>query len=140
MFLGKIGEVDEVYLNGFKIGQTGNPPPKYINMMNTERVYYLPSYLIKKVNTLEIRVYTKYVVNKGLKQSVIKFGPYNVLSSRSDFESNVLNAIRLVTPLLGFFVLSLGIAWLFIQRLFLIDHIILIFMGIAYFITLIRLD
>lgn len=42
LFLGTIDDVDEVYLNGHKIGFSGTFPPKYHTAYNAFRNYYLP--------------------------------------------------------------------------------------------------
>ena len=40
--MGYIDDVDEVYLNGNKIGSTGSFPPNYNTAYNAERIYYIP--------------------------------------------------------------------------------------------------
>jgi hypothetical protein len=40
--LGYIDDVDEVYVNGFKIGSTGSFPPRYETAYNAHRMYYMP--------------------------------------------------------------------------------------------------
>jgi sialate O-acetylesterase len=40
--LGYIDDVDEVYVNGFKIGSTGSFPPGYETAYNAHRMYYMP--------------------------------------------------------------------------------------------------
>ncbi len=41
--MGYIDDVDEVYLNGNKIGSTGSFPPNYNTAYNAERIYYIPA-------------------------------------------------------------------------------------------------
>jgi hypothetical protein len=56
--LGKIDDVDEVYLNGQLVGKTGGFPPDYYTAWNYSRRYHLPSeYLKKGKNVLAVRVY-----------------------------------------------------------------------------------
>lgn len=57
--LGYIDDVDEVYLNGHKIGSTGSFPPDYITAYNAERIYYLPEELIRfeGTNVIAVKVY-----------------------------------------------------------------------------------
>ncbi|HEX2395774.1 MAG TPA: beta galactosidase jelly roll domain-containing protein [Bacteroidales bacterium] len=57
--LGYIDDVDEVYLNGRKIGSTGGFPPNYFTAYNAERIYYLPEDLIRfdGVNVIAVKVY-----------------------------------------------------------------------------------
>jgi hypothetical protein len=57
--LGKIDDVDEVYLNGHFIGSTGGFPPDYFSAYNYHRRYLLPAEHIKKngKNVIAVRVY-----------------------------------------------------------------------------------
>jgi len=51
--------VDEVFINGVKIGHKGSFPPVYWTAYNAERRYLIPSELIKfdQTNTIAVRVY-----------------------------------------------------------------------------------
>ena len=57
--LGYIDDVDKVYINGWKIGQTGMFPPEYTTAHNAKRIYSIPG----KINcedkniTIAIRVF-----------------------------------------------------------------------------------
>jgi hypothetical protein len=57
--LGKIDDVDEVYMNGHLIGSTGTFPPNYRQAHNVERKYQVPKDLIytNKPNIIAVRVY-----------------------------------------------------------------------------------
>jgi sialate O-acetylesterase len=57
--LGYIDDVDEVYINGIKIGQTGSFPPDFATAYNSFRKYQLPFNAIKigENNTIALRVY-----------------------------------------------------------------------------------
>ena len=58
LFLGRIDDVDEVYINGRKIGQTGDFFPHYQSAFDTERRYRVPvSLLMKTGNVIAVRVY-----------------------------------------------------------------------------------
>jgi len=61
LMLGKIDDTDEVYLNGTKIGSTGNLTDadrhSGVNYYNENRGYYFPASLLKKENVLAVRVY-----------------------------------------------------------------------------------
>jgi sialate O-acetylesterase len=66
MILGQIDDLDEAYLNGQRIGgmgdlenPNGNPG---VNFYREPRGYYFPSSLLKKTNTLAIRVYDQQLV------------------------------------------------------------------------------
>ena len=54
--LGYIDDVDEVYINGKKIGSTGTFPPRYTTAFNAQRVYAIPSMFIHKNKTMTIAV------------------------------------------------------------------------------------
>jgi sialate O-acetylesterase len=55
--LGNIDDVDEVFLNGFKIGKTGNFPPKFETAYQANRFYNIPTQYLRQSNTLAVRVY-----------------------------------------------------------------------------------
>lgn len=57
--LGKIDDVDEVYVNGHFIGRTGGFPPEYYTAYNYHRRYFLPLEQLNNggKNVIAIRVY-----------------------------------------------------------------------------------
>lgn len=55
--LGTIDDADESYFNGEKIGATGKFPPNDQSAWDVERNYLIPKSLVKKENTIAIRVY-----------------------------------------------------------------------------------
>ncbi len=57
--LGKIDDVDEVYLNGHLIGATGSFPPDYFSAYNYHRRYLIPLEHVNKSgkNVIAVRVY-----------------------------------------------------------------------------------
>ena len=57
--LGYIDDIDEVFVNGQKIGQSGSFPPNYSTAYNALRKYSLPHQLLNfgKKNVIAIRVY-----------------------------------------------------------------------------------
>jgi len=58
LLLGKIDDVDEVYINGTKVGHSGSFFPNYKTAYDQDRRYYLPSGLLKPTgNVIAIRVY-----------------------------------------------------------------------------------
>jgi sialate O-acetylesterase len=59
LVLGRIDDVDEVYVNGKRVGGTGHFPPNYVSAWNLDRVYALqPGVLHKgKDNVVAVRVY-----------------------------------------------------------------------------------
>lgn len=59
LMLGEIDDVDEVFVNGKRIGGTGQFPPDYVTAWNMDRVYPLPDGLLEndRENVIAIRVY-----------------------------------------------------------------------------------
>ncbi len=58
LFLGYIDDVDEVFINGIKIGQSGGFFPNYQTAYNVERQYFIPKDLLKTTgNVIAVRVY-----------------------------------------------------------------------------------
>jgi GH15 family glucan-1,4-alpha-glucosidase len=57
LFLGKIDDTDEAYLNGVKIGFSGTFPPNPVTAWNEQRAYKIPPGILKKENVIAIRVY-----------------------------------------------------------------------------------
>ncbi len=57
--LGRIDDVDEVFINGNRVGSTGGFPPDYYTAVSVNRVYVIPTeYLQKgKKNIIAVRVY-----------------------------------------------------------------------------------
>lgn len=61
--LGRIDDVDEVYLNGEKIGFSGQFPPNYKTAWDQVRIYKLPANLLKPAenNLIAIRIYDYHI-------------------------------------------------------------------------------
>lgn len=59
LFLGYIDDVDEVYLNGHKVGGSGSFPPRYQTAYNAFRRYHIPKEYIDFTgkNVIAVRVY-----------------------------------------------------------------------------------
>ncbi len=57
--LGRIDDVDETFLNGKRIGQTGSFEPDYETKYSEERLYYMPENLLRinEENVIAVRVY-----------------------------------------------------------------------------------
>jgi hypothetical protein len=62
LVLGRIDDVDIVYLNGKEIGSSGNFPPDYETAYNKTRKYILPAEYLKKdvENVIAVRVFDSY--------------------------------------------------------------------------------
>lgn len=59
IMLGYIDDVDEVFINGVKIGGKGTFPPNFWTAYNAERKYYIPENVLRfdKPNVIAVRVY-----------------------------------------------------------------------------------
>lgn len=59
LLLGRIDDVDEVYLNGVLIGSKGSFPPHFSTAYDQERRYFIPKNLLKQGgdNVIAVRVY-----------------------------------------------------------------------------------
>lgn len=57
LFLGRIDDVDETFLNGVKIGSSGTFPPNPLTAWNDQRGYKIPKEILKNENVIAIRVY-----------------------------------------------------------------------------------
>jgi beta-galactosidase/beta-glucuronidase len=55
--LGNIDDVDEVFVNGKRIGQSGSFPPRYATAYNSNRLYNIPSAILHENNVIAVRVY-----------------------------------------------------------------------------------
>ena len=55
--LGNIDDVDEVFINGKRIGKSGNFPPHFATAYNSNRIYAVPVEYLKNNNTIAVRVY-----------------------------------------------------------------------------------
>jgi sialate O-acetylesterase len=62
LVLGRIDDVDEVYLNGKKVGKSGKFPPVYVTAYDRERKYIIPAeYLNANTeNVISVKVYDSY--------------------------------------------------------------------------------
>ncbi len=80
ILLGRIGDIDEVYFNGKKIGSHGIIGNRYVEASKIHRLYKIPGNLIKfnSDNIICIRVMNTYL-NGGLFDENIAFGDYNIL-------------------------------------------------------------
>jgi len=80
LFLGYIDDVDEVYLNGHKIGASGAFPPRFHTAYNAFRNYYIPNEFIDFAgkNVIAVRVYDSEI------EGGIVSGDVGIYTSRTD--------------------------------------------------------
>ena len=61
LILGKIDDMDQTFINGYKVGETGNMERKWASNdeWNQYRIYYIPNGLLEagKINVISVRVY-----------------------------------------------------------------------------------
>jgi len=84
IYLGKIWDVEETYINGVKIGMTGSHYPNFHSDWNVAVYHYIPNQLIKydQPNTIVIRQFTDQQLNFngtpfiGIEYSVKKYTFY----------------------------------------------------------------
>jgi hypothetical protein len=108
--LGYIDDVDEVFFNGEKIGQTGSFPPHYSSAYNAFRKYEVPGRLIRTNgrNTIAVRVYDSGLEG-GIIRGEIRIGAAGLiivpdvdLSGKWDFSKgqkfNIASAKQILVP------------------------------------------
>ncbi len=80
VFLGKIGDADEVFFNGVKIGGEGVIDKGFVEATYKQRLYRIPQNLIMygQENLLAVRVLNTYL-GGGINESNIVMGNYNDL-------------------------------------------------------------
>jgi len=55
--LGNIDDVDEVFINGKRIGKSGSFPPHFSTAYNSNRIYSVPVEYLEEKNIIAVRVY-----------------------------------------------------------------------------------
>ncbi len=80
VLLGRIGDADEVFLNGVRIGGEGLIGRRFVEATKINRLYIIPQGLLKynEDNLLSIRVMNTYL-NGGIFDKNIMLGDYNYL-------------------------------------------------------------
>ncbi|HMJ68324.1 MAG TPA: beta galactosidase jelly roll domain-containing protein [Cyclobacteriaceae bacterium] len=80
LFLGYIDDVDEVFLNGHKIGSSGSFPPRYHTAYSAFRAYFIPREFLNLTgkNVIAVRVYDAEI------EGGIVSGEVGIYSSRND--------------------------------------------------------
>ncbi len=80
ILLGRIGDADEVFLNGVKIGGEGSIGERFVEATKIERLYIIPVNLLRfnDVNLIAVRVMNTYL-NGGIFDKNMTIGDYNAL-------------------------------------------------------------
>lgn len=113
VYLGQIGEADEVRINGRLVGKTGSFPPNYKGFSAVFREYEIdPAILIPgEPNKIHITAYTQYVTGKGLKVSEVRMGNHTELQRTKYWKEISWYVIRLGIPALCLFLSLLLMPW-----------------------------
>jgi len=108
IFLGKIWDVDNTYLNGEKIGNLGSPYPTFASAWNFDRVYFLPNKFINfgKKNTIVIKIFSNQNANFNGKPFVGKTRDIELFSFWKRFKAQYLSIG------MAFIMLFLGLTYL----------------------------
>lgn len=82
LYLGYIDDVDEVRVNGHKVGSAGGFPPHYATAYNAERIYYLPEEVIRfdAQNLIAVKVYDSYDAGGIISGEIGIYGGSSVIS------------------------------------------------------------
>jgi len=80
ILLGRIGDADEVFLNGIKVGGKGLIGERFVEATKVERLYKIPPGLLRDndTNILSVRVMNTYL-NGGIFDKNSMIGDYNAL-------------------------------------------------------------
>ncbi len=80
LLLGRIGDADEVFLNGVKIGGEGLIGESFVEATKVQRLYTIPSDLLRynQDNLIAVRVMNTYL-NGGIFDKNVTIGDYNLL-------------------------------------------------------------
>jgi signal transduction histidine kinase len=92
LLLGRIGDVDEVFLNGLKIGGEGLIGNRFVEATKVERLYQLPESHLRydSTNVITIRVMNTYL-NGGIFDKGVIIGDYNaLLAEKLQRDRNIL--------------------------------------------------
>ncbi len=81
--LGNIDDVDEVFINGKRIGKSGSFPPNFATAYNSNRIYAVPTEYLKDVNVIAVRIYDD--IGEG---GIIR-GDISLLTDRSAFPLDI---------------------------------------------------
>lgn len=80
--LGRIDDVDEVYINGKLVGATGGMPPNYFTAYNVARRYLIPNEYLNngKKNVIAVRVFDEGgeggILGKNV--AIVKYNTYDI--------------------------------------------------------------
>lgn len=114
IFLDKIYDVDEVYIDGFLIGKTGRFPPNFDPYMDLFRLYLIPPKVFsgKSVNTLLVKVYVGYGFRQGIDISKVSIEPYKKAQRKYYFKYLIWSVTRIAMAFLCILIAFIALPWI----------------------------
>ena len=97
VFFGRIGDVDEVFLNGHKIGGEGVMGDRRVEAPFVQRLYWIPRslFLPREDNLLAVRVMNTYVTG-GIFENPVLLGDYSDLLPLKIKRENAMTRVDLI--------------------------------------------
>ncbi|HMQ09831.1 MAG TPA: ATP-binding protein [Oligoflexia bacterium] len=111
IYLGLIGDVDEVYINGKFVGSTGKIDGRSPSYFHVPRLYRVSKEYLKKRNTVYIKAKKQSIVNAGIHLGKVQFGEYGELISK---KRNAQFFIFDLNVILAFFSFFIGVYHLYL--------------------------
>ena len=133
IYLGQVGDVDKVYVNGRLIGQTGGFPPHYKPYLDLFREYIIPPALLnpKGNNELLVETYVEYVSLKGLDLYEVELGEHKALQRKKYIEECSWYLLKIGIPVLCLFISLVSMPWTS-TKIQLRPSLLLFLIGVAY--------
>lgn len=133
IYLGQIGDVDRVFVNGHLIGQTGGFPPEYHPYLDLHREYLIPQSSLRQdgLNELLIEAYVEYVGIKGLDISAVEIGSHKTLQRKKYLEEVNWYFLKLGLPVLCLFLSIVSMPWMS-TKIQLRPNLLLVLTGLGY--------
>lgn len=110
LHLGRIGDVDEVYVNGRLIGRTGNFPPEYHYAGDQYRIYQLPV-LQSGDHELYVKTYSEYTTRKGIDITAVWIDRLDHVQQQQYFATWKSNLTATIMPMLALMLVILAAPW-----------------------------
>ncbi len=101
LLIERIMIADETYCNGELIGSSGTFPPNFFSEWNKVRLYAIPKGLLKKNNTILMKI---YVNNEGSLTGKAFIGPYSQLEHEYNYLDFINSRINAIISVLFFLV------------------------------------
>ena len=114
IYLDKVFDVDEVYINGLLIGKTGDFPPYFKPQLDIFRLYLIPPLLWKDNDSLDlyIKVYVGYGFRQGIDITKVSLDTFRRLQRTVYFKTLLWSIIRIGIALLCLLLAINSLPWL----------------------------